>query len=329
MSEATGIHDHVDFKLGRRSPKNAPALMLGPLLTGAVTHPESADHFEEVADWILGENDEFGVCGPVAGANMVLDVSTYLTEQSVTVSQDAIFDLYRRSGNPNFDPKTGEDDNGVDMQTMLEALLKGGIEDRKPIAFAKVDETNHDDLLAAIAIFGGVLLGVDLQIAQQSQTNHLLWDYKESGEWGGHAIYCGRYSDPSGSSKDRTAVITWAEVVDMTDSFIENQLGEAWVVIWPEHLGTKAFQDGIDAQQLAADYEQLTGKVLPVPDGPEPTPTPPQPAPTSSGLDQVSVALADELGQVTSEQVALHPHKSKSKRRVFESRSYLVEIHEK
>jgi hypothetical protein len=49
-------------------------------------------------------------------------------------------------------------------------------------------------------------------------------------------------------------------------------------VIWPEHLGRAEFQAGIDMAQLAADYQALTGKVLPMP---EPTPTPaPTPAPT-------------------------------------------------
>jgi hypothetical protein len=35
------------------------------------------------------------------------------------------------------------------------------------------------------AIFGGVLHGVDLETAQQDQTDSGLWDYQRSGEWGG------------------------------------------------------------------------------------------------------------------------------------------------
>jgi hypothetical protein len=35
------------------------------------------------------------------------------------------------------------------------------------------------------------------------------------------------------------------------------------VVIWPEHLGTKAFLEGVDMAQLAADYRAITGGDLP------------------------------------------------------------------
>src|SRR5436190_16980905 len=103
-------------------------------------------------------NDQYGDCGPVSVANYIRLVTQYLTGAEVAVSQDAVFDLYRRSGNPNFDPATDADDNGVDMQTMLEALAAGGIGGGfKPVAFAKVDVTRVDEVRAAIAIFGGVL----------------------------------------------------------------------------------------------------------------------------------------------------------------------------
>jgi hypothetical protein len=34
------------------------------------------------------------------------------------------------------------------------------------------------------------------------------------------------------------------------------------VVIWPEHLGTAAFEQGVDQAQLATDYQALTGQPL-------------------------------------------------------------------
>jgi hypothetical protein len=67
------------------------------------------------------------------------------------------------------------------MQTLLELALEYGIGGKKPLAFAKVDAGNLDELHAAVEIFGGVLLGVDLETAQQSQTDNGRWDYKKSG----------------------------------------------------------------------------------------------------------------------------------------------------
>lgn len=292
--------------LGRRPPKNARALRLAPLLTGVVPqHPTSADHFAEVRSWILGGNDRYGDCGPVSVANDRLLVTTYLTGRTAPPTQADIFDLYRRSGNPGFDPNDpgGPGDGGVDMQTMCEALVAGGVGGTKALAFAKVDHTNLDEVRAAICIFGSVLLGVDLEDAQRTQTdNGGPWDYVRSGEWGGHAVLAGRYT--GATSGTDIGVVTWAKVMGTTDQFEQHQLGEAWVVVWPEHLGSAAFTQGMDVATLAADYQAITGRPFPGPPTPPPSPRPPGPAPgPGPHPDPADVALAAALGPW-----ALRPH---------------------
>jgi hypothetical protein len=276
-------------RLGRRPPKDAPALKLSRLLTGVVPeHPVAADHLAHVK-FGLDHNDTFGVCGPTSCDNLSRLVSAALIGQPVAWTQDEVYDLYRRSGNPNFDPVTGADDNGVVMQTMLEAWLHDGAghdENGKPIrpvAFAQVDVGNDDELEAAVAIFGGVIWGVDLQAAQSNQTDAGgPWDYvPRSGPWGGHAIPCGAYA------RDRQRVISWALDLETTDAFRRHCLEEAWVVVLPWHLDHPAFLAGIDLGELAAAYRELTDRELPLP-APAPTPTPepapvpePEPAPSS------------------------------------------------
>jgi hypothetical protein len=266
---------HPRRRLGRRPPKMAPALRFKAFWSGAVpAHPHAADNLSNVREWELGANDQFGTCGPTSVANMRRQVVTYLAALGESFpTLDDVFDLYRRSGNPGFDPATGADDNGVDMQTMLEELLKGGIGGVKPLAFAKVDVHQIDELRAAIAIFGGLLYGVDLQVSQQAQTDAKLWDWKRSGEWGGHAILAGRYTGSAGG--DDIGVVTWGQIVGTTDAFEAHQLEEAWIVIWPEHLGTEAFQAGVDKAKLATSYQALTGRPFPVaPPAPAPSPEP-------------------------------------------------------
>jgi len=279
-------------RLGRRAPKNAPALRLASFLTAVPDHPLTADHFSSVKDWGLWSNDSVGDCGPVSVANQRLLIERYLTgaEQSITLND--VFDLYRRSGNPNFDPATGADDNGVDMQTMLEAVHASGIAGTRCVAFAKVDHTNLDEVRAAIAIFGSVLVGADLEVAQQTQTDHGLWDYTPTSEWGGHAVLAGRYT--SATSGADLSVVTWARVVATTDKFWKHQVSEAWVVIWPEHLGTTQFQQGVDQAQLAADYEALTGRPFP---GANPTPLQPAPTPADLADRQFAAALRPWVSQ--------------------------------
>ena len=265
-------------KLGRRPPKNHPCLRLGSYLTHAVpAHPAASDHFGRVTDWGLYDNDRYGDCGPAAVGNTRKIITTYLAGREQSPSQADVFDLYRRSGNPDFDPVSDTGDDGVDMQTMCEALTTGGIGGTKALGFAQVDVTNPDETRAAIAIFGSVLLGVNLTQAQQSQTDYGLWDYKKnSPDWGGHAVVAGSFT--SASHGPDVYVISWGQPVGVTDAFWQHQVEEAWVLIWPEHTSTTQFMQGIDRAALAADYQELTGRTLPIPTDPGPVP---QPAPVT------------------------------------------------
>lgn len=264
-------------RLGRRphDPKR-PLLHLRPLLTGAVPeHPVAVDHASEITDWGLYENDRYGVCGPTAVANYVKLVTRHLGDSEVSPSQDDVFGLYRLC-NPGFDPVTGAGDNGVDMATMLDFLVRYGIGGKKALAYAAVDPSNLDEVRAAISLFGAVLFGLDLEVAQQTQTDHGLWDYQPSGQWGGHATLGVLYTSDTQAKHEDFGNITWAELVGFTDQFAQHQVRQAFVVIFPEHLGTKAFQDGVDLSALARDYKALTGRPFPAT---PPAPPAPKPAP--------------------------------------------------
>lgn len=314
-------------RLGRLAPSHAPALHLRAVLTGTVpAHPAAADHLSRVPAWMLGGNDRFGTCGPTYVANLVVLTWKYLLGLDVTVSDEAVFDLYRRSGNPNFDPQTDADDNGVVMQDMLDALLKGGIEIThadgstevvKPLAFAAVDHTSLDEIRAATSIIGAVGFGVDLETAQQAQTDAGLWDYRRSSEWGGHAVMGGAYTSSAVLHTPDETVITWQEPVGTTDAFLEHQLEECWVVIWPAHLQHPDFQAGVDLAALAADYRALTGRDFPAapPPGPGPAPVPPQPpSVTWAWLEQEAEQLPEPVREWVEgtlkwfEQLQAHPH---------------------
>lgn len=274
--------------LGRRAPKNAPALRASRFLTGVVpAHPVAADNLSK-ATYGLYDNDTYGVCGPTSVANQRRQVTAYLTGKQVDPTQNDVFDLYRRSGNPDFNPAdpNGPGDGGVDMQTMLEEVQRGGIGGEKCLAFAKLDHTNIEEVRAWTAIFGGTLVGVNLLAAQQSQRG--TWTYERSAEWGGHAVFSGGY-DPN------PEFISWAEKYESTPSFWTHQVEEVWGVIWREHLGTKAFQEGVDEKALSDAFTELTGRPFPKPQ-PAPGPQPgPAPAPAPSAMDEADLALAAHL----------------------------------
>jgi hypothetical protein len=302
MTAAVGTHAHETRKLGLQPPTHRAALALGDYLTGvAPAHPVTADHFGTVPFGMYA-NDQHGVCGPTAAANLRRLVTAGLTGAMVAPSQEDVYDLYRRSGNPNFDPNLPADDprqqdDGVEMQTMLEAVQASGIGGVRSVAFAKVDVTSDDEMTAAVSLFGGILWGVDLDVAQQAQTDAHppFWDYKRSAVWGGHAVLTGAYE--TGNLED---VISWDLRIPTTAAFRRRQLGEAWVVIFPEHLGSRAFQAGVNLAGLAAGYQALTGRPLPAvvppqplpPPAPTPTPMPPAPTPVPARRPADSALIA-------------------------------------
>lgn len=270
-------HAYPGYKLGRRKPdRSRPVLDASRFLYAggaAPAHDPSADHLGQIDEWMLGGNDRFGTCGPTSDANYTVMCWQYLLQQPITVTDDQVFDLYRRSGNPGFNPSTGADDNGVDMTVMLSAMVKGGLyftgpdgKDglAKPLAFASIPLRPNGVAMirAAIDIFGGVLLGSDLEVAQQKQTDEGLWKYSPSPEWGGHATMAGKYSGIARRGVADLTNITWQEPVGLSEAFMWHQVEEAYIVIYEAHTDTAGFRAGVNVDVLKDDYRQITGQAL-------------------------------------------------------------------
>ncbi len=267
--------------LRRTDPERLRHTIRLPLTGATPGHPLVADHLARVPAWNGATNFHFGTCGPVSVVNSAIQTWKYLLGEDIAASDQAIYDLYTRSGNPDFDPATGADDFGVDMTVMLSALVKGGImvqrasgqtEIVKPLCFAATP-TAIDDVRAVTSIFGGALLAVTLQQAQQAQTGAGLWDYSLSPQWGGHAVLGGSYSSDMAAHHADEKVVTWMRPVGTTDDFMAHQLDEAYVVVWEPLWDHPAFQDGVDRAQLAADFAAETGRPFPFP-APLPLPDP-------------------------------------------------------
>lgn len=286
----------VPGRYGRRSPKRAPALRLGPLLTGVVPqHPASEDYLAALAGgWQMLGNNAAGDCCAVTWANIRRLVTLTLAAPGHYPSQDEVWAIYETQ-NPGFDPNgTAEtngpgssSDGGMDIQELLEYLVAtGGPDGVKAVAFASVNPKDPDEVKAAIAIFGSVWTGINvLDVNQQEFAAGQPWDWDPSSPVdGGHSIITGGYGSPgAGPLGGDERFITWAAETSFTDAFWANSVEEAWVVIWPEHLGSREFLGGVDLAALAADYRAITGRDLPVPVPPAPTPTP-APAPSHESL---------------------------------------------
>lgn len=282
----------MTLKTGRRSPKGAPALRLADVLSGTVpTHPTTQDNFTPLhGGWNMLGNDQYGDCVAVTAAN----VRRLMTNGAKYADLNQVIAFYKTQ-NPNFPT----DDNGMDIQTALEDLVKNGdqyFDGVKPLAFAKVDHTNAEEVKAAISIFGYVWTGTYVYANNMNEFNAgQPWDYDPNSALdGGHSIVTGGYDGDGVGGDER--FITWAAETSFTDAFWSHAVEEAWVVIWPEHFTTAQFQQGIDVNKLAAAYQALTGKVLPVPTPPTPTPVPtPTPTPVPGPADEQDLVLWDAV----------------------------------
>lgn len=235
--------------------------------------PATDDHITGVPAWNMGGNTEYGTCGPTSLANFLTMVYWNLSQEAVTVTDEAVFALYKVV-NPDFDPDTHAGDRGVDMVTLLKAFSDHGLEIThadgtnevvKPVAFGGLDNS-LDHLKAATAVFGGAILAITLETAQQEQTPAGLWEYAPSDLWGGHAIMGAAYANPmktAANSAPDVKIISWAAPVGTTDEFMAQQLSQSFAVILPIHLAHPNFLAGVNVEQLSADFQDLTGRPFP------------------------------------------------------------------
>lgn len=57
-------------------------------------------------------------------------------------------------------------------------------------------------------------------------------------------VYAGAFTSDGGRGATDVSLVTWGQVIGTTDAFWTRQVEEAYIVIWPEHLGTKGFPGG-------------------------------------------------------------------------------------
>lgn len=266
---------------GRRPPKQAPAMRfsrwrLGVTSGAPLLYPAGVDYLGQLrGGWQVLGNATASDCVAVTWANARRLVTTLLAPPGSYPAQDQVWQFYKTQ-NPGFDPAGSPQtdgpgsaqDQGMDIQTALEALVRdGGPDGAKAVAFGSVNPQDANEVKNAIAIFGYVWAGVNVLAANLAQfQSGVPWGYVVgSPADGGHSVLTAGYGPPgTGPLGGDERFITWGTETSFSDAFWASQCEEAWVCIWPEHLGTMAFEQGIDKAALAADFHQLTGRTLAV-----------------------------------------------------------------
>ncbi|KAK4694879.1 hypothetical protein P7C71_g2771, partial [Lecanoromycetidae sp. Uapishka_2] len=251
-----------------------------PSAPSALAIPKTADYLKAFSAWDPLGNLKYNVCNAVVWSNTRRMITSKLSEHEVWPSRDQVYTFYRTQ-NPGFNPqiKNAETDLGMRIQESLDYLVKvGGPDGQRALAFARVDPTNIEDVKMALATFGSIWLGIRVYKTNSDQfENGEKWTLAPPQEKKayGHAVVAGAYNP-------NFKIVTWGGVATLTPEYWHGYMPggepgkalpgkekpnvfEAYVVVWPEHIGTRRFMTGISLSQLAEQYNKMTGKDMEIP----------------------------------------------------------------
>lgn len=273
--------DIADMKLGKPLASAAPPdprnLKLADYLDLAALPdpiPDSIDYTDGLTFPMFG-NDTIGDCVPAAMAHQE-QADSALTGREVTITDTDVIAAYSAIG--GYVPGNPATDQGCDPQVALKYWQQTGIAGNKIGAYVSVDPTNDTLVKAALYLFGGLFIGIDLPKSAQSQSSTAgVWDVvgdgktgdSEPGSWGGHMI-CGLKRLPGNAPY---GVVTWGYVQAMTPAFLATySFQQVFAVIPTAWLnGQQQAPNGLKLAELQRDLAIVSGQPDP---GPPPQPTP-------------------------------------------------------
>jgi hypothetical protein len=245
----------TQFKLGKLPAKTDPRTLL---LTRYVDRtklpqpPATLDLTVHVPEWPMYANDRLGDCTCAAAGHMIEAWTASADGDAVEVSEAAVvraFDAVKIT-----DPATGEE--GAVELDVLKYWRATGIANHKIGAFARVSKHDHELLQAGAYLFGGLYIGLQLPQTAQDQA---VWDWTHHltgpaapGSWGGHAVDVVRYDERT------LTVVTWGGLKEMTWSFWDRYVDEAYCLLSKDFLRGGTAPNGFDLAALKKELALVT-----------------------------------------------------------------------
>ena len=253
--------DHRNMKLGKQAPSNDPRnLQFAKYLrTDQLPTPPATVDYGAAVDrpWGMMDNDTIGDCTCAAAGHLIMEWNAN-EQRTVTPTDKEIVHAYSKiTGYVPGDPST---DHGAVETDVLNYWRKHGIGAHKIMAYVSVDPQNLEHVRAALDLFGGCYIGLQLPISAQQQDE---WTVPaggptgdgKPGSWGGHAVPVVGY-DSQGLT-----CITWGDRKVMTWQFWTTYCDEAYAVLSRDFLsaggGDPTAPNGFDLPALEGDLGAL------------------------------------------------------------------------
>jgi len=243
----------IRYKLGKLAPKiDSRTLKFKTYLTNLPTVPTSIDWTGKVPDYLCLKNDELGDCTIAGALHLEMVWTSQSTVEFVPSDDDALTAYEQIAGyNPN-DPNS---DQGAMLVDVLNAWRNNGIANHKIQAYVQIEPTNLDHVKAAIALFGGCYIGVQLPAdAQDAFSNGQPWSNISCTDIeGGHCITLNAYTP------DDLTAITWGQKQLITNAWLSKYMDECYAVLSSDWIAaTGNSPSGFNLAQLYADLRLIT-----------------------------------------------------------------------
>lgn len=242
------------FRLGRKAVKSdSRTLRLAKYLSAALAPPPaSVDWSKGIAQFGMMLNDSLGCC-TIAGIGHAIQVFTANSGTESTVPDARILSYYESwDGYVDGDPST--DNGGVELD-VLNAWKTDGFVGHKLLAFADPAVANLTEVEQAIALFGGLYIGLSVtdQVMANDNDPTIPWDVTpQDSVDGGHCVYV------TGYDAIYIYFISWGQIYKMTRKYWATYVDEAHALISPDFIAANGLDPaGFNLTQLQADLAAI------------------------------------------------------------------------
>ena len=144
-------------------------------------------------------------------------------------------------------------DTGLDIANSLAAWQTSGLFGCKLGLYAPVDYTNMDDIKNALYLAGGLVIGIQVQQAQEQQfPGEWRWE-PDSEVLGGHCITITGYTTSQGLFWGTT----WGALIPMSEDFLTHAMDEAFALVSAQAIAHGKGPTGLNVAKLEADLKLL------------------------------------------------------------------------
>jgi hypothetical protein len=185
-------------QLGRLAPARNPAVpALRAILPNLSPAPAVVNWWADIGAWPMLANDSVGDCTIAALGHAVQAMSSYTSTPLLMTDAEAI-SAY--SAITDYNPANPSTDQGAVIEAVLAYAANTGMTIagrlHKIQAFVSINYQDKAEIRAAINLFGGLDIGVDLPLSAQTQPYLLTCTNagtaSVANSWGGHCVWaCG------------------------------------------------------------------------------------------------------------------------------------------